>query len=64
MTAAGLTGVELLSAAARVASRRSLFVVATHLEKAAMRHRWKGCPAAPLPCAYEIEAAGVLASEL
>lgn len=64
MTTSRLTGVELLSEAAKMAARRGLFTVATYLEKAAMQHRGRGCPSAPLPCALEIEAARVLMSEV
>ena len=56
----GLAGVDLLSAAARVASGHGLMTVSTYLEKAARQHRRNGCPSAPMPCAHEIEAARVL----
>jgi len=58
----GLGGPELLSAAARAASRNGLYVVSMYLEKAAVEHQRKGCPSEPAPCAYEIEASRVLLS--
>ncbi len=58
----GLTGAELLTAAARAASRSGLFVVSMYLEKAAVEHQRKGCPSEVAPCAYEIEASRVLLS--
>ena len=58
----GLAGVDLLTRAARVASGHGLMTVSMYLEKAATEHRRNGCPSAPAPCAYEIEAARVLIS--
>ena len=59
----GLGGAELLTAAARAASRNGLYVVSMYLEKAAVEHNRKGCPSSdPTPCAYEIEASRVLLS--
>lgn len=58
----GLGGAELLSAAARAASRNGLYVVSMYLEKAAVEHQRKGCPSEVAPCAYEIEASRVLLS--
>lgn len=58
----GLAVVDLLSAAARAASGQGLYVVSMYLQKAAMEHERHGCPSAPTPCAYEIEAARVLIS--
>jgi hypothetical protein len=57
-----LGGADLLSAAARAASRHGLYVVSMYLEKAAVEHTRKGCPSHPTPCAYEIEASRVLLS--
>ncbi|GAA3654112.1 hypothetical protein C8D88_113248 [Lentzea atacamensis] len=58
----GLGGAELLTAAARAASRNGLYVVSMYLEKAAIEHQRKGCPSEVAPCAYEIEASRVLLS--
>ena len=58
----GLGGADLLTAAARAASRNGLHVVSTYLEKAAVEHRLKGCPSQVAPCAHEIEASRVLLS--
>jgi hypothetical protein len=58
----GLGGADLLTAAARAASRNGLYVVSMYLEKAAVEHRRKGCPSQVAPCAYEIEASRVLLS--
>jgi hypothetical protein len=59
----GLGGADLLTAAARAASRNGLYVVSMYLEKAAVEHQRKGCPSAGVaPCAYEIEASRVLLS--
>ena len=58
----GLSGAELLTAAARAASRNGLYVVSMYLEKAAVQHQRKGCPSEVAPCAYEIEASRVLLS--
>jgi hypothetical protein len=59
---AGLAGADLLSVAARAASGHGLFVVSRYLQKAAAEHELHGCPSAPTPCAYEIEAARVMLS--
>jgi hypothetical protein len=56
----GLTGVDLLTAAARAASRNGLHVVSRYLEKAAVEHQRRGCPSDVAPCAHEIEASRVL----
>lgn len=53
---------DLLTAAARAASRNGLYVVSMYLEKAAVEHQRKGCPSEVAPCAYEIEASRVLLS--
>ncbi|SEQ66135.1 hypothetical protein SAMN05216188_104213 [Lentzea xinjiangensis] len=58
----GLGGADLLTAAARAASRNGLFVVSMYLEKAAVEHQREGCPSEVAPCAYEIEASRVLLS--
>jgi hypothetical protein len=57
-----LGGVDLLTAAARAASRNGLYVVSMYLEKAAVEHQRRGCPSGHTPCAYEIEASRVLLS--
>jgi hypothetical protein len=58
----GLAGADLLTAAARAASRNGLYVVSMYLEKAAVEHQRKGCPSDVGHCAYEIEASRVLLS--
>lgn len=58
----GLGGAELLTAAARAASRNGLYVVSMYLEKAAVEHQRNGCPSDVAPCAHEIEASRVLLS--
>ncbi|GHH52550.1 hypothetical protein [Lentzea cavernae] len=58
----GLGGADLLTAAARAASRNGLHVVSMYLERAAAEHRLKGCPSPVAPCAQEIEASRVLLS--
>ncbi|MEU7480437.1 hypothetical protein AB0A63_30980 [Lentzea sp. NPDC042327] len=57
-----LAGADLLTAAARAASRNGLYVVSTYLEKAAVEHQRRGCPSDVGHCAYEIEASRVLLS--
>jgi hypothetical protein len=58
-----LRGVELLRAASRLASEQGNNEIAACMERAAGDHeRTRGCPAAPAPCGYEIEAGRVILS--
>lgn len=55
-------GVDLLRAASTAAQRRGNRLASAYLERAAQDHiNNGGCPCAPLPCAYEQEAAQLLA---